>query len=213
MGVSERRAREKEALRQSILDAATQLIVENGHENLSIRKIAERIEYAPSTIYLYFQDKFEILASICLEVFEKLTASLESIAEQSADPIDGLRQGLRCYIEFGLANPSYYQVTFMTPLPSMEEQEQPAVPEGLLSPDQAGIRCYDCLRKAIQRGIDAGAIAQCDTHLLAQSTWLAIHGLTSGLICMGHDGAFPWVERQRLIEGQIDLLIRGMLRA
>jgi AcrR family transcriptional regulator len=212
MGVSERRAREKEALRQSILDAATQLIIENGHENLSIRKIAEKIEYAPSTIYLYFQDKFEILASICLEVFEKLTTSLEAIAEQATDPVEGLRQGLRCYIEFGLANPSYYQVTFMTPMPSMEELERHPVPEGTLSPDQAGIRCYDGLRKAIQRGIDAGVFQQCDTHLLAQSTWLAIHGLTSGLICMGHDTSFPWVERQKLIDGQIDMLIRAMVR-
>jgi AcrR family transcriptional regulator len=213
MGVSERRAREKEALRQSILDAATQLIVENGHENLSIRKIAEKIEYAPSTIYLYFQDKYEILASICLEVFEKLTTSLEAIAEQATDPVQGLRDGLRCYVDFGLANPSYYQVTFMTPMPSMEEKELHPALEGDLNPDQAGLRCYDGLRKAIQRGIDAGAFRRCDdTHLLAQSTWLAIHGLTSGLICMGHDTSFPWVERDRLIDGQIDMLIRGMLQ-
>ena len=210
MGVSERRAREKEALRQSILDAATQLIVENGHENLSIRKIAEKIEYAPSTIYLYFQDKFEILASICVEVFEKLTESLEAIASEESDPILGLRRGLRCYIEFGLANPSYYQVTFMTPLPSREDKQRHPVPEGELSPDQAGIRCYDCLRKSIQRGIDAGVFKQSDTHLLAQSVWLAVHGLTSGLICMGHDTEFPWVERQRLIDGQIELLVRAM---
>jgi AcrR family transcriptional regulator len=211
MGVAERRAREKEALRQSILDAATTLIIENGHENLSIRKIAEKIEYAPSTIYLYFQDKFEILASICVEVFENLTESLEAIAEEETDPVAGLRRGLRCYIDFGLANPSYYQVTFMTPMPSMEEHELHPMPEGQISPDQAGIRCYDCLRKAIRRGVDAGVLKQCDDHLLAQSVWLAIHGLTSGLICMGHDTAFPWVERDTLIEGQIDLLIRGML--
>jgi len=212
MGISERKAREKEALRQGILDAATQLIVENGHENLSIRKIAEKIEYAPSTIYLYFQDKFEILASICVEVFEDLTESLEAIANEESDPIVGLRRGLRCYIDFGLANPSYYQVTFMTPMPSLKDKQLHPTPAGELSPDQAGIRCYDCLRKAIQRGIDAGSLKQSDTHLLAQSTWLAIHGLTSGLICMGHDTEFPWVERQLLIDGQIDLLLRGMLK-
>jgi AcrR family transcriptional regulator len=208
MGVAERRAREKEALRQSILDAATQLIVEHGHENLSIRKIAEKIEYAPSTIYLYFQDKFEILASICVEVFEDLTESLVAIAEEEADPIAGLRRGLRCYIDFGLANPSYYQVTFMTPIPDFADE--PPRADGQLSPDQAGLRCYDCLRKAIQRGIDAGVVKHRDTHMLAQSVWLAIHGLTSGLICMGNDTEFPWVGRDELIDGQIDLLIRGL---
>lgn len=209
MGVAERRAREKEALRQSILDAATELIVSHGHQNLSIRKIAEKVEYAPSTIYLYFQDKYEILASICVDVFDDLTEQLEAIADVESDPIAGLRKGLRCYVEFGLANPSYYQVAFMTPIP--DEPEKPPEQEGQSSPDQAGIRCYDCLRQAIQKGMDAGVLKQRDTHMLAQSSWLAIHGLTSGLICMGHDGKFPWVQRDQLIDGQIDLLLRGMV--
>lgn len=207
MGVAERRAREKEALRQSILDAASQLVVEQGHENLSIRKIAEKIEYAPSTIYLYFQDKYEILASICIEVFEILTERLEALAAEEPDPIEGLRRGLRCYVDFGLSHPSYYQVTFMTPIPDLD----PSHPSKELGPDQAGIRCYNCLRAAIQRGIDAGVLRDGDSHMYAQATWLAIHGLTSGLICMGHDKLFPWVDRDVLIDGQIDVLIRGML--
>lgn len=209
MGVAERRAREKVALRQSILDAASQLVVEQGHENLSIRKIADKVEYAPSTIYLYFQDKYEILASICIEVFEILTEKLEALALEIEDPVEGLRQGLHCYVDFGLTHPSYYQVTFMTPIPELEATH----PAKQLGPDQAGIRCYECLRKAIQKGIDSGAFdPAADAHVLAQATWLAIHGLTSGLICMGHDQKFPWVERQALIDGQIGLLLHGMLR-
>jgi AcrR family transcriptional regulator len=208
MGVAERRAREKVALRQSILDAASQLVVEQGHENLSIRKIAEKIEYAPSTIYLYFQDKYEILASICIEVFDLLTEKLEALEQEAPDPVEGLRRGLHCYIDFGLAYPSYYQVTFMTPMPDLE----PTHPAKQLGPDQAGIRCYECLRKAIQKGIDAGAFEPADAHMLAQATWLSVHGLTSGLICMGNDKEFPWVERQTLIDGQVDLLVHGMLR-
>ena len=208
MGVAERRAREKEALRQSILDAATELIVAHGHENLSIRKIAEKVEYAPSTIYLYFQDKFEILSSICVDVFDDLTEQLEAIAADEPDSIAALRRGLRCYIEFGLANPSYYQVAFMTLIP---EEQKPPARDDQASPDQAGVRCYGCLRKAIQLGIDAGALNQQDANILAQAVWLAIHGLTGGLICMGHYNRFPWVDRERLIEGQLDLLMRGML--
>src|SRR5450432_1396466 len=102
MGVTERRLREKEALRQSILDAASQLVVEQGHQNLSIRKIAEKIEYAPSTIYLYFEDKYEILASICIEVFEQLAEKLEELQRNEPDPLKMLKLGLRCYVDFGL---------------------------------------------------------------------------------------------------------------
>ena len=206
MGVTERRAREKEALRQSILDAASELVVEQGHQNLSIRKIAEKIEYAPSTIYLYFEDKYEILASICIEVFEQLSNRLEELRLSEPDPVQMLRRGLRCYIEFGLANPSHYMVTFLTPWPDLPA-EHPAAQMGT---DQAGVRAFDYLRQGIQQGIDMGAIRPGDANMLAQAAWLSVHGLTSGIICMGEDPHFPWVNRETLIEGQLDLLIAGL---
>jgi AcrR family transcriptional regulator len=209
MGVTERRAREKEALRQSILDAASQLVVEQGHQNLSIRKIAEKIEYAPSTIYLYFQDKYEILASICVEVFDQLSDKLQQLQEEEGDAITQLRRGLRCYIDFGLANPSYYMVTFLTPWPDLPP-DHPVAQN--LSPDNAGMRTFGYLCSAIQRGIEEGLFRNEDVNMLAQATWLAMHGLTSGLICMGNDPVFPWVGHEALIEGQLDLLIRGLLK-
>ena len=72
MGVQERREREKQGIREEILEAARQLFVTEGYENVSIRKIAEKIEYSPGTIYLYFQDKAEILAQISEETFSRL---------------------------------------------------------------------------------------------------------------------------------------------
>ncbi len=209
MGVTERRAREKEALRQSILDAASQLVVEQGHQSLSIRKIADKIEYAPSTIYLYFQDKYEILASICVEVFDQLSAKLQEIQETEVDTVQMLKQGLRCYIDFGLANPSYYMVTFLTPWPDLPPDHPVAETRG---PDEAGIRTFGHLCAVIQRGIDEGVFRNEDPHMLGQATWLAIHGMTSGIICMGHDPHFPWVARESLIEGQLDLILRGLMR-
>jgi AcrR family transcriptional regulator len=206
MGVTERRAREKEALRQSILDAASELVVEQGHQNLSIRRIAERIEYAPSTIYLYFEDKYEILASICIEVFEQLSERLEELGRTEPDPLKMLERGLRCYVDFGLANPSHYMVTFLTPWRDLPG-EHPAAQMGT---DAAGVRAFNYLRQAIQRGIDAGLVREGDANMMAQAVWLAVHGLTSGIICMGADPHFPWVERETLIEGQLDLLIAGL---
>jgi len=75
MGVQERRAREKKELRQEILDAARDLFVREGFENVSMRKIAEKIEYSPTTIYLYFQDKADLLDCICEETFEGIASS------------------------------------------------------------------------------------------------------------------------------------------
>ena len=65
---------------------------------------------------------------------------------------------------------------------------------------------------AIQSGIDSQVLSPGDANMLAQATWLAVHGLTSGIICMGADPHFPWVNRETLIEGQLDLLLAGLSR-
>src|SRR5215471_4890744 len=113
MSVQVRRAREKDNIREDILDAARALFVKQGYEHVSIRKIAEKIEYAPGTIYLYFRDKAEILERLCDETFSKLMQRMRAIHDDHSDPLDGLRRGLRTYIQFGLDNPNHYIVTFV----------------------------------------------------------------------------------------------------
>src|SRR5579859_5769738 len=117
MGVQERRAREKKELRQEILDAAREMFVRDGFENVSMRKIAEKIEYSPTTIYLYFQDKADLLDCLCEETFAKLVKKQNILDQTVADPLERLRKGLRGYIEFGLKHPNHYKVTFMMPPP------------------------------------------------------------------------------------------------
>src|ERR1043165_1042301 len=95
MGVAERKSRQKENTRQEILDAARDLFVHDGYENVSMRKIAEKVEYAPGTIYLYFKDKAEILDTLCEQTFEKLRARMDAIRRDPGDPVEGLRRGLR----------------------------------------------------------------------------------------------------------------------
>src|SRR4051794_11201923 len=111
MGVQERRAREKERNRGEILDAARAFFVKEGYEHVSIRKIADKIEYAPGTIYLYFRDKAEILDRICEETFSKLEQRMHAINKDPASPLDGLRRGLRTYVQFGVDNPNHYICT------------------------------------------------------------------------------------------------------
>src|SRR5580704_18879777 len=113
MGVQERRARQKEGIREEILDAARTLFVKEGYEHVSIRKVAGKVEYAPGTIYLYFRDKAEILDRICEETFAKLLRKMGAIEHDTAAPLDKLRRGLRTYIQFGLENPNHYIVTFI----------------------------------------------------------------------------------------------------
>src|SRR3974390_747218 len=103
MGVKERKAREKTHLRQEILMAASELFVKEGFENVSMRRIAEKIEYSPTTIYLYFKDKAELLEQVCHDTFSRLIVHLSRITEQPGDPVDRLRRGLVAYVKFGLS--------------------------------------------------------------------------------------------------------------
>ncbi len=93
LGSSERRAREKENLRRAILDAARELFVAEGYDAVTMRKIADRIEYSPTTIYLHFKDKDEILLCLSEEGFTLLRACLDKadLRSRRAPPSGWLR--------------------------------------------------------------------------------------------------------------------------
>jgi AcrR family transcriptional regulator len=206
MGVLERRAREKEALRTKILDAASSLIVEEGYENLSIRRIAERIEYSPATIYLYFKDKAQLVAAICEEAFAEMLETIGKARESTADALEGLRRGLRAYIDFGIHHPSHYLIVFGMPGPG---QQQNTICEG---PTDLGMQTFDLLRQGIQACIDGGAIPPSDIETASRVTWMTIHGITSMTIMELAEKCpdFPSLDREQLIESALDIVIAGL---
>ncbi|MCX6596993.1 MAG: TetR/AcrR family transcriptional regulator [Acidobacteria bacterium] len=203
MGVSERKARAKEALRQHILDAATELFVSEGYQNVSMRKIADKIEYAPATIYLYFKDKREIGETIVREVFEQLTEQLQTLEKSITDPDEALRAGLRCYILFGLEHPHHYLLTFgPDPEPDLSGELTPT--------DRAGLEALAQLRKALMRCMDAGTVRRDDPEVLAQTTWMCLHGITQMLICLKTAPSFPMAPEEAIISTGLDMLLRGL---
>ena len=204
MGVKERRARQKKFLRQEILDAASELFVRDGFENVSMRRIAERIEYSPTTIYLHFKDKAELLDQVCHETFGRLANALARIQEQPADPLERLKRGLLAYIKFGLENPHQYRATFMIPLP-----KELAVAKHTKT-DSPGMRAFDFLRRSVSDCVTTGEFRKVDVELVSQTLWAGIHGVTSLLIT--HAEVFPWVGREKVIHSMVDILVAGVAR-
>src|SRR5215470_14266399 len=203
MGVKERRARQKRYLRQEILDAASELFVENGYENVSMRRIADKIEYSPTTIYIYFKDKAELLAQVCKETFSRLVQKLTKIMEQPGDSVERLKRGLTAYIEFGLENPHQYRATFMMPIPEGFDKSKYS------DPDNPGMQTFDFLRRSVYDCVSAGRFRDSDLETLSQTLWCGVHGVTSLLITCE---AFPWVEKKQLILNVIDTLIAGVAK-
>jgi len=113
-GVKERKIRHQESLRREILDAALEVLLAEGVSRFSMRRIARRIEYTPTTIYLYFKDKADLLYHLCEEVYGEILEVLESAEKKECGPVDRLRAILRAYIDFGLARPERYRIAFMS---------------------------------------------------------------------------------------------------
>jgi AcrR family transcriptional regulator len=206
MGTAERRAREKDDLRRKIIQAATELFLLEGYESVSMRKIADRIEYAPSTIYLYFKDKTELLTSICRDTFQELEDRLNAIAELSLPPLEHLRRGLRAYVDFGLAHPSHYVFVFCTPMSACSSVDEDATRQM----HNSGMASFGKLLEGLRMSMEAGVIARSDVELTGQSVWLMMHGLTSGLIV---DCGFPFVDQELLINATLDRIVTSLLPA
>jgi len=180
------------------MDAAREMFVREGYANVSMRKIADKIGYSATTIYLYFNDKNDLLHQICEQTFALLAQNINAIYHLSDTPLEKLRSGLREYIHFGLKHPSQYEIVFITPLP--------VETEGGFE-DSNGRIAFDTLRRVISDCIEANLLKNNDVELISQTLWAGIHGVTSLLI--QHQG-FPFVERERLIDSLIETLIAGI---
>ena len=200
MGVSERRAREKEELREKILEAATALFAEEGYESVSLRRIAEKIEYAPSTIYLYFKDKEELITSICRQNFQFLTQALERINMLGLPPLEMMRESLKAYIQFGLDHRDHYIVTLCLPEPDLPDRDR----ESHLGVMEAGLEAFRHLSEGLYLCMQQGVIRQANVEVTAQTTWMMIHGITSLLITKC---SFPFLDRNVLIETYLDRVL------
>ena len=198
MSVRARQFAQKERVRQSILAAAVGLFVKEGYENVSMRRIARKINYSPMSIYVYFRDKAELLDTICQDTFAKLIAHLTRLEDRPGDPIGNLTAGLRAYVEFGLRHPHHYQLTFMT-RPSGDGERR----------RQVGQEAFNCMRAAVKTCVEHGKFRTTDVELASQVLWTAVHGLTSLLIT---HSTFPWVTRERLISEAIQSAVRGLER-
>jgi AcrR family transcriptional regulator len=204
MGVRDRRARQKTLLRQQILDAAREILVREGYERLSMRRVAERIDYSPTAIYLHFKDKQDLVFSLCDETFAKLVRELETLPQEFADPLVRLRKGLERYIAFGLKHPDHYLPAFVLPPP---EDLDPKRRQDTMSPDSNGLKALGCLRDCIADGVRARKLRKVDPDIAARAAWAAIHGITSLLIV---HTSFPWGDQNAVINATLDALVDGL---
>src|SRR6478672_10046742 len=122
MGTQERRERERQELRTKILDAARALFSAHGYDAVTMRKIAEAIEYSPTAIYQHFQDKETLVAELCRHDFRSFAGHFAAAAALE-DPVERLCAAGRAYFAFAGECPQHYRSMFMADRPHVPPQE------------------------------------------------------------------------------------------
>ena len=171
MGIADRKEREKLEMKRLIMDAAMRMFVEAGYEKTSIRHIAEKIEYSPATIYLYYKDKDELLYDVQAQGFAQLLEIFRQKAN-AKDPLKKLGQMAKAYVEFGMAHPDIYDLMFIIRAPMNKVEE-----EG--TKWMNGDACFQLLINNLEECMEKGLIRFTDKMVGALSVWSMVHGLVS----------------------------------
>jgi AcrR family transcriptional regulator len=205
MTSADRRARERQELHDKILDAARELFATHGYEAVTLRKIAEAIEYTPAAIYGHFQDKDDLIRTLCkrdVDVFSAQLSKLQSVA----DPVERVRQLGHGYVRFALEHPQHYRLMFMTPN-DLEHDEDALQRRG--DPHRDG---YAFLRLSVQEAIERGRMRELyrDADLAAQTFWAGVHGVASLQITHTSDNWVEWRDIAARTRAMIDGLLDGM---
>lgn len=202
VGSQERRQRHRSELRARILSAARELFASEGVDKVSMRRIAERIEYSPKTLYLHFKSKGDLLYHVVEESFGRLNEEMGRLLDAGGDPLELIGRALHCYVRFALDHPNDYRIAFLSPPSDYPYRVQEELPQGSVA-----LEIHGRIRELLKRGMKSGAVRDCDPVVTTYVLWAGAHGVTLALI---FDPEFRWVDRKLLIDETIGALVRSL---
>lgn len=162
--------------RQAILDAALEIINQDGPDALSMRSLAERIDYSPAGLYEYFASKDEIISAVCEEGQHTLYVAMSQV-DPMLPPAAYLYEIGQAYIRFALAHPDYFLMMFTLTPPAPTSYMAPGRQHAAAQPEPTA---YDLLVQAVQRGLASGEFQERPGFGLAEMTyaaWTLVHGI------------------------------------
>ncbi len=197
MGISERRIREKEQVRAAILSAAWKMVKEEGWQSLSIRRIADAIEYSAPVIYDHFENKEAIMAAFSKEGFRLLSRKVRQAKEKQSDPVKQLKAMAQAYWDFARKNREYYQLMYGVGMACCEDRKT-------MSEDG-----FDhCFMETIKTLVAGSKHPKTDVCLKYHTLWSILHGLVSIRIT-GNSPASGQLN-QLVLEDAIDGYIKNL---
>jgi AcrR family transcriptional regulator len=166
-----RRARQRDAVRRTLLKAAEVLLRQYGYEGFSLRAVAERAGYTPTTVYLYFKDRDDLVFEVVCEGFKRFDIALREASTRARDPWQRLIEIGRAYIAFGLSHPMHYRLMFMQ-RPAFLTRQRP-------NNQQSVMETFDLVVQAVAHAIDAGVLKPGDAQRYSYTFWAGVHGIVA----------------------------------
>jgi len=198
--------RRRRKVRDSIIGAAEEIFAEEGEAGLSMRRIAERIDYSPAALYKYFDSKEALFREIREQFFERLLARMQAVCEQIEDGPKLCTACMRAYVETGLEQPAHYKLAFGGICPDQEVEE-----------GSYAFAASEHLRAMIEESIADGWFREIDMELASTSVWAATHGLTMLAVSLPdfpHEKpGRPDIELDDVIRFQSQVFLRGFATA
>lgn len=188
----QRRLRHRSEARRAILDATEALLIEDGHEAFSMRRLAQRCGYTAPTLYHYFGDKQGLIDALLEERFRRLVALLRR-ARKGEDALANLRAQAIAFARFGLRNPTHY---WLLTLPR----------SGDPAPPPAAEEARAMMEEPLNKLAAAKRLRVANLEAARQALWALLHGVIT-LRTSRPD--FDWAPR--LLEVGLDAMLRGLV--
>lgn len=198
--------------REEILQAAKELFLELGYEATTIRRIADRVGVSAPALYLYFQDKEQMMLALCDQTFAVLIDSIAEIENTVTDPRERIRRFGEAYLKFGLAHPDEYKLIFLgTNIPEAIRKLGHRMPtDDPTRPGIGGALVFQRLVTMLVEAKQGGLKLNYPPDTCAELCWMGIHGVVAALILKPD---FPWSNRDLLGTGMLDIVLNGVIAA
>lgn len=208
--VSSPAERRRNKIRARILSAAERVFAREGAEGLSIRRLAENIDYSPAAIYKYFKSKDELVDELKETFFELILENVNRIADTTTPFAERSRDCVATYVQIATDKPYHYAAAFA----GESATQAPVDGEPGFAQSKKG-QAFMVLSGMIAEGVEIGAFrADIDPTLAAKSIWASMHGLAMMIV---HIPTFPafkaeqdTMTRDEFILFHADQVIRGL---
>lgn len=202
----QRSPQEIEAVREDILRHALALIVHDGFQNFTMRKLAARLGIAAKTIYNYYRNQDELYLCILIKGFERLHAAFEEAVRSAEKPLSQLEAAIRAYVDFGLANPHLYSLMFTWHVPKYNDYVGTAMEKAAFRELTVALKCADVFLKIMAACLGEDRRArEDDLRFEMIRIWSQMHGYVAGInnALLDYMHANPLALQPRIIDGLI----------